>query len=450
MVQKIEYTILETIETAVRNVKVTPLNLGGVSGDDGGSGGPPGGIIGQLSQKKVAYDSTEAETLFTPASGMSLLDNLNHIRYRIGELESGGVASSGVVVIDDNETVTYDPTTTIHFSGVGVSIDDIGGGEIRVVIQGGGDVEEAPIDGETYGRKDGEWVVISGGQGCPIIDDLSSQVTSSGNQFDLQASTDCPSGMLLFYNGVYQPPSFFEVDEDGDSIITDFIVYSGESLVAVYGFGGGSGSGASAFTDLSDVPSSYTGHGSKVVAVKSDVTGLEFITPSSGGRTLIDSQTPTGTGTVSFASIPGTYQKLIIEYVARGTQAVASVTMSVQLNGDTTATNYRRMLLVAFGASTVAGGGADNGVIDDSIISASGPANNASYGFIEFPFYANAAFHKQVLGRNAKRVDTATNHQLTEVSTLNWENASAITQIDLVLSAGNYDTGSTFNLYGEN
>lgn len=41
------------------------------------------------------------------------------------------------------------------------------------------------------------------------------------------------------------------------------------------------GAGATAFTDLTDVPAAYTGQGGKVVAVKADVSGLEFITASS-------------------------------------------------------------------------------------------------------------------------------------------------------------------------
>jgi hypothetical protein len=42
----------------------------------------------------------------------------------------------------------------------------------------------------------------------------------------------------------------------------------------------GSGGGASAFTDLTDAPSDYTGQGGKLVAVNSGATALEFITPA--------------------------------------------------------------------------------------------------------------------------------------------------------------------------
>ncbi len=47
------------------------------------------------------------------------------------------------------------------------------------------------------------------------------------------------------------------------------------------------GGGATAFTGLTDVPSSYTGQASKVVSVKADVSGLEFTTPSGGTSKLL-------------------------------------------------------------------------------------------------------------------------------------------------------------------
>ena len=46
------------------------------------------------------------------------------------------------------------------------------------------------------------------------------------------------------------------------------------------------GSGATAFTGLTDVPSSYSGQAGKAVRVNSGATGLEFYTPSSGGASI--------------------------------------------------------------------------------------------------------------------------------------------------------------------
>jgi len=79
--------ILKMIENEVAGFSLGGrLNLGGDSGEDGGTGGWPRPPVGLLPQKYVAYDTTEAETpeeYGTTRSGWwnSLLDNLNHIRY---------------------------------------------------------------------------------------------------------------------------------------------------------------------------------------------------------------------------------------------------------------------------------------------------------------------------------------------------------------------------------
>lgn len=51
--------------------------------------------------------------------------------------------------------------------------------------------------------------------------------------------------------------------------------------------GGGSGSGATTFLELTDTPSEYTGQGGKGVRVKSDVSGLEFYTISGSTDELV-------------------------------------------------------------------------------------------------------------------------------------------------------------------
>lgn len=85
---RFEQNFFDYFERWKNYIRVLPLNLGGVSSTDGGSGGPPGGFIGFLPQTRVAFDSTEEESNFIPASA-TLLDNLNRIRYRLGNLEGG-------------------------------------------------------------------------------------------------------------------------------------------------------------------------------------------------------------------------------------------------------------------------------------------------------------------------------------------------------------------------
>ena len=85
--------------------------LGGTAGENGGIGGPPGGFIGQLAQRYVTYDTTEAATL---SGESSLVDNLNHIRYRVQQLEAG---SGGAV--------TEGPGIDLVGSRVGLGMDSI-------------------------------------------------------------------------------------------------------------------------------------------------------------------------------------------------------------------------------------------------------------------------------------------------------------------------------------
>ena len=142
MTQKFEYTVLDMIESASRTVKTIPLNLGGVAGTAGGVGGPPGGYIGWLPQTRVAYDYDELASSGTPSSGMSLLDNLNHIRYRLGIVESGGVAGT-IIVQDWDGNPTVDPTSRIIFSGA--TVLDLGGGDVLVIVGSGGSAGSAPF-----------------------------------------------------------------------------------------------------------------------------------------------------------------------------------------------------------------------------------------------------------------------------------------------------------------
>ena len=113
----------------------TGVNLGGVAGVSGGTGGPLGGFIGQLTQARVTYDTSEAETMDVPASGSSLVNNLNRIRYRITTLESGG--ASGYTTIKD-EGVEQGNVTILDFLGAGVEAVVSGSTALITVTVSGG------------------------------------------------------------------------------------------------------------------------------------------------------------------------------------------------------------------------------------------------------------------------------------------------------------------------
>lgn len=131
-----EYLILEMINNAFRSNQARGLLLGGIRGSGGGTGGPPGGFVGYLPQNRVAYDLSELATDSTVGSG-SLVDNLNHIRYRIGELEavSGLIGTGGHTITDD--TTTYAQRTNLQFLGGVVVSDDVGTDSTVISITAG-------------------------------------------------------------------------------------------------------------------------------------------------------------------------------------------------------------------------------------------------------------------------------------------------------------------------
>ena len=109
-----------------------PLNLGGMSGPGGGYGGY---YIGQLPQSRVAYDTTESSSYDIPASGTSMLHNLNRIRHRITDLEIASGVYTGVSVQHDDSLIGSG-ITILNFEGY-VDVQKISD-KVTITISGGG------------------------------------------------------------------------------------------------------------------------------------------------------------------------------------------------------------------------------------------------------------------------------------------------------------------------
>ncbi len=123
IVQDYQQQLIQTILDLSKqdNWWSSPLNLGGGSGPDGGSGVPIGDIFGQLIQSKVAFDTTEAAVLNIPISGASLVTNLNRIRYRLESIESSGAVYKGVGIWDNN-VFTASGVTDLNFVNMDVTV----------------------------------------------------------------------------------------------------------------------------------------------------------------------------------------------------------------------------------------------------------------------------------------------------------------------------------------
>jgi len=73
-------------------------------------GGPPGGFIGYLPQTRVTYDYSELKASGI-ASSPTLLDNLNHIRYKLTHKHVDTVTQTSCVLNKSNDVVLCDCTS---------------------------------------------------------------------------------------------------------------------------------------------------------------------------------------------------------------------------------------------------------------------------------------------------------------------------------------------------
>lgn len=218
------YTLLAQLE---RKMRIAPLNLGGIAASGGGAGGPVGGFIGMLPQTRVTYDFSEdaisgwASANPYNASGIlvsgSLLDNLNHIRYRITVLESGDIPGR-IEVYDDGGFVASGITMIDFYDNLNVT--KISDEKIRVDVADGGKVKNSSNDTTAGYLEDkiaeGSNVTIT------VLNEGANeqlQISSVGTFIDL---TDTPSG----YSGQSGKIPSVNGTEDGLNFIT---VFSGAS-----------------------------------------------------------------------------------------------------------------------------------------------------------------------------------------------------------------------------
>jgi hypothetical protein len=199
--------LIETMKGLANNARwfASSINLGGVPGSGGGSGGPPGGFYGQLIQSQVAYDTTEAAVQGGPVgSGWSLVDNLNHIRYSI--LNSQSLP----LVIQDEGTLVASGIPILNFTGPGVTAS-LTGSSVTIAVTGSGG------GGET---------------GTTVIwQDCTSQVPAAGDNYTI--SQPAISGTIkVFLNGLLQKPT--NITQTSVSFHTTFGAISGDELVATY------------------------------------------------------------------------------------------------------------------------------------------------------------------------------------------------------------------------
>ena len=205
--RKLDYVILDLIESSQRTLKTAPLNLGAVAGAGGGVGAVPGGFVGWLPQTRVAYDTTEAASSGIIGSG-TLLDNLNHIRYRLANLETG----ASFTVIDKNTGSIYANTDTIAFSGAGVVITDLGGGDVLATISAAGS-----------GGGGGTALTVKESDGSPIVTNVDTIIFSGMVVADQGSGDVLVYPVSTYYDSRYDA-RYLKLDASNDPITSTLAI----------------------------------------------------------------------------------------------------------------------------------------------------------------------------------------------------------------------------------
>jgi len=150
--------------------------------------------------------------------------------------------------------------------------------------------------------------------------------------------------------------------------------------------------------------------------------------------------------TISFSSIPGTYQTLQIVIQGRLTASVADDYFYIQFNGDTGANYDNQQLFADQGTASAAVQTGQTKARCGTMTGATGPTNGAGVNIMTIPFYANTTFTKTLRSSGAEKYSSV-NFPLNEFA-VRWNSTSAITSITFLLSSGNFLSGSRATLYG--
>jgi hypothetical protein len=162
---------------------------------------------------------------------------------------------------------------------------------------------------------------------------------------------------------------------------------------------------------------------------------------------LLETQTPSGTGTVTFSSL-GSYTHLLLVANGRSTEVSAASTVAVRFNGDTAA-NYDRQVTVATNVTNGAGANvAATSAIFAQFPAASATAGRSGMAQLMIPDYRGTTFHKSGVAPGGLFYGTTTADLQVNTTAINWRSTAAITSMTVFLGGGNYVAGTTLSLYG--
>jgi hypothetical protein len=164
--------------------------------------------------------------------------------------------------------------------------------------------------------------------------------------------------------------------------------------------------------------------------------------------TLISSNVlSSSAASVTFSAIPSTYTDLVIRISARSTRVATSNNLDLRINADSSAL-YSYTYLYGTGTSAASSrGSADTSLFVSTMNAANSTANTFTSAEIYIPSYT-ASQNKPLASFGAYERDS-TSAELDANADL-YRSTSAITSLTFYSGLGsfNFDTGSSFYLYG--
>lgn len=150
---------------------------------------------------------------------------------------------------------------------------------------------------------------------------------------------------------------------------------------------------------------------------------------------------------ITFSSIPQTYTHLQLRLMARSTgTGGGSVDTLYQLNGDTTASNYRTHLIYGDGTSAAGVDNTNVAYITD-IANASTTTGIFGVAVVDFLDYTNTNKYKVSRSIGGFDANNSAANYLLSISSL-WLNTAAITSIKLYINGNSFAQYSHAALYG--
>lgn len=323
-----ERQFFQYLENLKRRMETKPLNLGGVASSGGGIGGPPGGFINYLPQSRVTYDKLEDGTFFTPASGMSLLDNLNHIRARLNSVEASGIGGSWGVQKDD-VTVLASGVTLLNFENV-TSVTDEGAGKVTIICD---DLDDEAIHDNVAGE------INAVSAKTPVVDaDIvlieDSEASWNKKKVSIQtllaaASGSGIDGIIIQEDDVQTAADVTTLNFEGN-IVSTLDETGGKVTVTI--------SGSSTSTDNDAIHDNVTGEinaiTEKASPALSDILLIEDSEASYAKKKIQITNLPLASGTGGGTSFPTDY--MVLAYLSSNQNNIATATFTtVQLDTET-------------------------------------------------------------------------------------------------------------------